>query len=118
MALPPFRDSVDLLATKLTSTEFKALTVLIALMVSTVSAVLALASKDSADSPAIKPTSLVLTASAASQALTVSRDSMDLTVLAALMDSVAPTMLASTESMALVVPLVLLPVVPLVVLLV
>ena len=43
---------------------------------------------------------------------------MDLTVLAALMDSVAPTMLASTESMALVVPLVLLPVVPLVVLLV
>ena len=72
-----------------------------------------LASKDSADSPATKPTSLVLTASVASQALTVSRVSMACKVLAALTGSVAPTMLASTESMALVVPLVLLPVVPL-----
>jgi hypothetical protein len=40
---------------------------------------------------------------------------MDLTVLEALTGSVAPTMLASTESMALVVPLVLLPLVVLLV---
>ena len=112
MALPASMDSADLLATKLTSTEFKVSTVSTPSMDLTVLTVCKPASVDSADSPATKLTSKALMDSMAFVALTVSKDLMECRVLVALTDSEAQLM--STSDKALVVPsvaLLLLPVV-------
>ena len=108
MALPALMDSADSLATKLTSTEFKASTVSAPSMDLTALTVCKPASVDSADSPAIKPTSKVLTDSVACKALTVSKDSMECKVLVALTDSVAQTMSDSVLALLVVLLVVLL----------